>query len=343
MRAIDTLILSDGRPGHYTLSEGIVAALARRRDVQDRRLQVRRPRWLPARALSSLVNSGVRPEHVLRRVYGLQPAELGNPDIIVSAGGDTLGANVAAARLTGASNLFYGSLRRYRPEDFTLVLTSYAEQATGANRLMTLKPSPLDPGAIEGPSAGLHRAPGTPPRIAGLIVGGNAGTVRYSRADWQGLLAFLSACFEAWGTRWIVSNAPRTPPSVSDLLAETAAEQGAISRFIDVRSAGPGTLGPLLAQSEAILCTGDSSTMLSECVWLRRRVVAVTPHDWALPANEASYRSWLASNGWTRQLPIADLQPERLLAALDAISPLADNPLERLAAELEPRLAVLSD
>lgn len=343
MRAIETLILSDGRPGHYSLSEGIVAALARRRHVRLRRLDVRRPRWLPGRALSFLVNSGISPERVLGQVYGLKPLELGSPDIIVSAGGDTLGANVAAARLTGASNLFYGSLRRYRPEDFTLVLTSYAEQATGANRLMTLKPNALDPDAIEGLSGRLQRAPGTPPATAGLIVGGDAGTVRYSLADWQELLALLSACFNAWGTRWIVSNAPRTPPSISDMLAEAAAADGAISRFIDVRSAGPGTLGPLFAQSEAIVCTADSSTMLSECVWLRRPVVAVTPRDWALPANEASYRDWLAGNGWTLQLPIADLRPEGLLAAFDGITPLTDNPIDRLAAQLEAHLPELAD
>ena len=343
MRAIDTLILSDGRPGHYTLAEGIVAALARRREVHVRRLQVRRPRWLPARALSLLINSGMRPELVLRNVYSLDPSHIGRPDIIVSAGGNTLAANVAAARLTGASNLFYGSLQRYRGEDFTLVLTSYAEQATGANRLMTLKPSPLDPDTIARPSGRPEREAGARPGIAGLIVGGDAGTVRYARADWKGLLAFVRECFEAWGTRWIVSNAPRTPAFVSDMLAEMSASDGAIARFIDVRTAGPGTLGPLFAQSEVILCTGDSSTMLSECVWLQRPVVAVTPRDWVLPANEASYRSWLAQKGWTRELPIADLHPADLLAALDAIKPLAINPLDALAVQIEPLLPVLTD
>lgn len=341
MRALQVLLLSDGRPGHYSLAEGTVTAIARLRDVELRRLQVERPWWLPARVLSLLVNSGIAPEVLLKRVYGVQPSRLGTPDLIVSAGGDTLAANVAASRLTGASNIFYGSLRRYRPRDFTLVLTSYAEQEKEANRLMTLKPSSLDPDEADSPSKRAVRPAGMPPRMAGLIVGGNAGTVKYSDADWRELLVFIAQCSEAWGTRWIVANAPRTPDLVSGLLAGMAGAGTAVERFIDVRRSGPGTLGPLLAQSEVILCTGDSSTMLSECVWMRRPVVAVTPRGWSLPANEASYRAWLADNGWTRQLAIAELEPELLLDALNEITPLETNPLDRLAAELKARLPLL--
>lgn len=341
MRALQVLLLSDGRPGHYSLAEGIVTAIARLRDVELRRLQVERPWWLPARVLSGLVNAGVAPEVLLRRVHGVQPSRLGTPDLIVSAGGDTLAANVAAARLTGASNIFYGSLRRYRPRDFTLVLTSYAEQAKGANRLMTLKPSSLDPDEVGEGQKLPFRDPATPPRVAGVIVGGDSGTVKFSDADWADLFVFLTESADFWGTRWIVSNSPRTPDLVSGMLAGLAGNGGAVERFIDVRRSGPGTLGPLLAQSEVILCTGDSSTMLSECVWMRRPVVAVTPRGWSLPANEASYRSWLADNGWTRQLAIAELEPELLLDTLDEITPLENNPLDRLGAELKARLPLL--
>lgn len=341
MRALEALLLSDGRPGHYSLAEGIVTAIARLRDLRLRRMQVQRPWWLPARVLSQLVNAGLAPETVLRRIYGIDPSQLGHPDLIVSAGGDTLAANIAAARLTGATNLFYGSLRRYRPQDFALVLTSYAEQAHGPNRLMTLKPSSLDPDDADEHVQRPTREVGTPPRVAGLIVGGNAGTVRYADADWRELIVFISKCSKTWGTRWIVANSPRTPDLVSGMLAGLTGAGGTVQRFIDVRLAGPGTLGPLLENSEAILCTGDSSTMLSECVWMRRPVVAVTPRDWSLPANEASYRSWLADNGWARQIAISELDLDGLVELLDEITPLKDNPLDRLAAQLKERLPLL--
>ena len=342
MRALEALLFSDGRPGHYSLAEGMVAAIARLRDVRMRRIQVERPWWLPARVLSTLVNAEVPPETILRHVYGVDTSRLGHPDFIVSAGGDTLGANVAAARLTGAPNLFYGSLRRYRPQDFALALTSYAEQATGPNRLMTLKPSSLDPDETEAGQKPPVRTPGEPPSVAGLIVGGDSGTVKFSEDDWTDLIVFLTESAEAWDTRWIVSNSPRTPDLVSGMLAGLAGNGGVVQEFIDVRRSGPGTLGPLLSQSEVILCTGDSSTMLSECVWMRRPVVAVTPRAWSLPANEASYRAWLADRGWAREVAIAELDFEELIQAFDEITPLEANPLDRLATELKSRLPLLS-
>lgn len=350
MNIVDTaplrvLLISDGRPGHFNLSEGIVAAVARRRAVDVHRLEVRRPRWMPGWALSALTNAAASPARILQTVYGLPQGSLGEPDLIVSAGGNTLAANIAAARLTKAANIFYGSLRRFSPRDFALVITSYAADANAANRLMWLKPSKLDPDEILRALGSIAAMPiGAAPRNLGLIVGGESGTVHFASDDWDRLLGFVEACHEAWDARWIVANAPRTPDAVSDRLAALAGKpDGAIANFIDVRSAGPGTLGILLGGSQAVVCTADSSSMLSETVWMRRPVVAVAPRDFALPENETAYRTWLVDNGWSRQMPIADLTPESFLGALGAIQPLAENPLDQLAAELQKRLPALFD
>ncbi|MBU1213291.1 MAG: mitochondrial fission ELM1 family protein [Alphaproteobacteria bacterium] len=337
------LLISDGRPGHFNLSEGIVAAVARRRTVEVQRLEVRRPGWTPGWALAALTNAGMSPVRILQSVYGIPADSLGQPQLIVSAGGNTLAANIAAARLTKAPNIFYGSLRRFSPRDFALVMTSYAADVHAQNRLMWLKPSKLDPAA--GPpvqSAKPAAANASAPQNLGLIVGGDAGTVHYDRDDWDRLFALLEACSKAWQARWIVANAPRTPDAVSDRLAALASTpDSTIATFIDVRSAGPGTLGLLLGGSRAVVCTADSSTMLSETVWMQRPVVAVAPRDFALPENETAYRDWLEKNGWSRQMPIDGLTPEILSAALAGIVPLADNPLDRLADELHRRLPTL--
>lgn len=332
-KPLRALLITDGRPGHFNLSEGIVAALARRREVDVARIDVRRPGWMPARALSALVNGGLAPERILRSVYRLDPAWLGAPDVIVSAGGDTLAANVAAARATGAPNIFYGSLRRYRAGDFALVMTSYASQADAPNRLMWLKPSRHDPDSLGddlgGGSAGL----------AGLIVGGDSGTIRYSQADWDSLVALVEGCRDQLGWRWIAANSPRSPAAVSDRLARLCGDtNGAIAEFIDVRSAGPGTLGRLFAVADRVVCTSDSSSMLSETVWMRKPVVAASPRISSLPVNEVEYRDWLATRGWAREMPLAGLTPDILATAFDDLTPAAGNPLDRLAQELARRL-----
>ncbi len=328
------LLISDGRPGHFNLSEGIVAAIARRRSVDITRLEVRKPGWIPGAALSTLTNIKIPSRRILKSVYAIDAGKIGDPELIVSAGGNTLAANIAAARITNAPNIFYGSLRRFRPHDFALVMTSYAADANAPNRLMWLKPCSLDPDAIAPKNIGNASAP------LGLIIGGDSGTIRYEEQDWSELISFVEDAHERTGIGWIVANSPRTPQSVSDRLAVLAQTADTpISQFIDVRSAGPGTLGPLLAESQAIVCTADSSTMLSEAIWMRQQVIAVAPRDFGLPDNEQSYRSWLSDNGWLRQLPISDLgDPGAIAHALQQVKPQHENPLDQLAAELEKRL-----
>lgn len=335
---LSVLLISDGRPGHYNLAEGIVAALERLRPVEVTRLEVRRPVWMPARALSTLVNGGMAPERILQAIYRVELGRLGRPDVIVSAGGDTLAANVAAARFTGALNIFYGSLRRYRPEDFALVMTSYASDAGAPNRLMWLKPSKLDPEALAAEMQADRRRGSAP---LGLIIGGDSGTIQYQEQDWDELLSFVCETSQRFGLKWFVANSPRTPKSVSDRLqALYQVDNTPIAQFIDVRSAGPGTLGPVLVKSRAIVCTADSSTMLSEAVWMRQQVVAVAPRAFRLPDNEMSYREWLEGNHWLRQLPISKLEdPGAIAHALQFVEPQEGNPLDQLASELQRRLS----
>jgi mitochondrial fission protein ELM1 len=305
--------------------------------LRVREIKVRRPRWLTPGLLWRLSASGLSPAVILGYAYGLDASSLPKAGLVVSAGGDTLAANVAAARLLGAPNIFYGSLRRYNPHAFALVLTSYARNAGKPNHAMTLKPNRLDPDQL-GPSPA-RAYPNEAPALAGLLVGGDAGTVRFTEADWRQLLVFLTSTFRTSGTRWIVSNSPRSPATISDELSRLSKDRdGPIADFIDVRSAGPGTLQALFARSAAILCTADSSSMLSEAVWARRPAVALLPAHITLPADEQDYRQYLEDNGWATALPIAGLTPDRVWAALGTIRPLAENPLDRLAGLLSANL-----
>ena len=132
----------------------------------------------------------------------------------------------------------------------------------------------------------------------------------------------------------------RSPPraaaqtEVGDALAVMAAEPDSpIAELIDFRTAGPGTLPRIFARAEAILCTEDSSTMLSEAVCARLPVVGVSPRTaWLqgrgtgvsrvharrrlvpLPAAGRAHarsdlwRSWVRSSRWPRTTSTGWLQ-----------------------------------
>ncbi len=327
MQPLKVLLLSDGRPGHFRLAEGIVAAIERRRSVHVQRLDCHRGRW-PGAVLGAASNTAMFDRALLKTVYGLAPPETGAFDLIVSAGAETLAANVACARLTGAANIFYGSLRLFRPENFSLVLTSYARNANRPRHAMVLKPSGIPWRAERPPAVG----PARPPATAALLLGGDAGTTTFAAEDWQRLLAFVTDTHAAHGTRWIIANSRRTPDAIGDrLVAAVALPNAPIKSFIDVRDSAATTLAAAFVQAEAVVCTDDSSSMVSEAISAGLPTVGARPGHHALPLDEADYRAYLQNERWHHVIDISALTPDTWLAALGHIEPLQQDPLEQLA------------
>ncbi len=344
MRPLPILILSDGRPGHYHLAEGVAAAIGRRRPVAVTRIELRRRRWIPGRALTGLAGAGMSGGAILRAGYGLDAQRLPESRLVISAGGNTIAANIAAARHLKAVNIFCGTLRRAAPEDVSLVVSSYARHATLPRHLVALKPNGIDPDQLGARGTAIWRADAGAPKLAGLLVGGDSGYFRYSGEDWSRLVAFLSESWRAAGTRWVVSTSPRSPDGVGDRLAALAREpDGPIAEFIDFRTAGAGTLPRLFSAVDAILCTEDSSTMISEAVCARLPVVGVAPRQHDFKDEEREYRAFMQAQGWCRFLPLPQLTPSAFQAALAEVRPLTENHLDRLAAQLAERLPQLFD
>lgn len=338
--ALDILILSDGRPGHYHLSEGVAAAIARRRSVNIRRIDVHRPRWLPGRVLARLLGSGDRLTPILGRILGL-PAALPQAGLVISAGGETAAANIVASRKLRAVNVFCGTLRRLPAEQYALVVSSYARHADRPRHLVCLKPNGIDPDTL-GTTRRRAGPSGKPPEVAGLLIGGDSGFFTYEAGEWRRLVEFLETSHKAHGTRWIVSTSRRSPDFIGDVIAKLARlDDSPVQSFIDFRTAGPGTLPRLFASADAILCTEDSSTMLSEAVCARLPVVGVSPRQHGFKDEEAEYRAFMREQGWCRFLPIAGLSPGTFAAALAEVRPLEENHLDRLAQSLAERLPAL--
>jgi mitochondrial fission protein ELM1 len=331
------LILSDGRAGHFNLSEGIAAAVERLGRAETRRVEVRRGGW-PGAVLAALTRSRLPARRMLAAVYGVEAQDLPQCDLIVSAGAETLAANVWLARMRGKPNLFYGSLRLFRPDDFALVLTSYARQVTSPKHALALKPSRLDPDSLGTPPEPPGRSL---PQTLGFLIGGDAGPIQFRQEDWAAILSLIRTTGRDGGVRWLVANSRRTPDHFSDALAAEARLTGSpIASFLDVRSSGPGTLPQILGPSAAVLCTADSSSMLSEAIWARRPVIEVEPHRCPLTADEAEYRAWLRRSNWCGTLTIRSATPASLASALGSIRPASNNPQAELAQLIRQRLSL---
>lgn len=337
------IFLADTRPGHYHIAEGVIAALARLRPVEVTRIEVKRKWIVPTRWLRARINAeSFYPPRMLRMAYRIDADTLPEADLVVSAGGETHMPNICVTRLLNVPNIFCGSLLRgLGPENFSLIVSSYERDEGSDQHLVVLKPSSIDPDALGRPKSVPRFGPENRPETVGLLIGGKAGRFRYRDSEWSDLLAFVRAVSKAWGTRWLISTSRRTPDSVADRIAEMARDDSVVTQFIDFRKSGPGTLPQIFAKADAIVCTEDSSSMISEAVSARLPVVGVSPRAARFTEDEQLYRDFLMKNGWSRTIPIAELTPARFAEALFEIEPLQDNPLDTLAQKLKARLPQL--
>jgi len=338
------IFLADTRPGHYHLAQGVIAAIARLRPVEVTRIEVKRKWIVPTKWLRARINAKTFfPPRMLRMSYRIDAYTLPKADLVVSAGGETQMPNICVSRfLGGIPNIFCGSLLRgLGPENFSLVISSYERDATSPRHLVVLKPSAVDPDKLGRPAVVPRYGHGLHPRVAGLLIGGNAGPFRYKAEEWDRLLTFAAEVSRAWGTKWLVSTSRRTSASVADKIAALAKDDSVIARFIDYRTAGAGTLPEIFGKADVIVCTEDSSTMISEAVTARLPVVGVAPGAHRFTDDEQEYRDFMIANGWCCVLPIAELTPDALARALSEIEPLRDNPLDALALKLKARLPQL--
>jgi mitochondrial fission protein ELM1 len=340
---LKVIFLADTRPGHYHLAQGVIAALARLRPVEVTRVEVKRKWIVPTRWLRRRIAANTFfPPRMLRMAYRIDAYALPKADLVVSAGGETQMPNICVARFLDIPSVFCGSLLRgLGPENFNLIVSSYDRDAGSDRHMVVLKPSSVDPDALGRPASVPRYGPKRHPKLAGLLIGGNAGPFRYRRREWERLLAFTAEIAKAWGTRWLVSTSRRTLDYVADRIAELAKDESVVARFIDYRTQGPGTLPDIFARAEIIVCTEDSSTMISEAVSARLPVVGVAPAAHRFTDEEQDYRSFLIQNGWCRVLPIAELTPASFARALSEIDPIKENPLDALAAKLKERLPEL--
>lgn len=332
---MDILIFADARPGHFRQSEGLAAALARVRDVRVRRLEVRPRPVLNGTLLRWLVRAHLPPALLLRLACGLGSGTIGRPGLIVSAGSDTLAANVLAHRLTGAPNVFIGTIRDLAEDDFTAVLTTFPSQASRPRHVLAAKPTLVDPDRLPPPRA-IANAGDLAGASLAVLVGGPTPSHRWSEADWTALATQLGALATETGARLLITTSRRTPPEAIAAL-EALAATGAVETLA-IFGRAPAVPLDRFFGADALLVTDDSATMVFEAVAARRPVVTLAPTD-RQPTRDDEAFDDLASQGAIRRLEVVAVAPQSLVEAFAAIRPKAAHPAELLLAALAPLLA----
>jgi mitochondrial fission protein ELM1 len=323
------LLVKDRRPGHFRKSEGVAAAVARRLDVAVEAVTVRERVPLPGSLQRRLALAHLPPVPLLRLFWGIRVETLQKPDLVVSAGAETLAPNLLLARHFGCPNVFAGSLRNVPADRVSAILHVDPKLATAPRHLITLSPSPVDPDRLDPPRP-IASAADLPERVVALLVGGPAPGYCFADADWSAVERLVLRSAEA-GLAWRITSSRRTPAPVADRFAALAARLPERVRFVDYRREKAGSIDALF-NADAVLVTEDSNTMIAEAVAARRPVLVLRPSG--AERRDASLEA-LAQEHRVAIVTMPDLDREQLVPALASVLPLEANPLDTLYERLQ--------
>jgi mitochondrial fission protein ELM1 len=221
------------------------------------------------------------------------------PTLILSAGGNTLFANAAIARMYGVSNVFSGTTKGYRHKLVRLVFTVSPLENTTNNVVLDLPP------------ANFSTAPGDKQtksvrRFYALLVGGEGAGYHYQDADWRLLAAALGEISQREGSKWLLTTSRRTGEQFESLL-RLAVPSECCERAVWYATEPAKVVKSFLSECEAVFCTEDSLTMISEAIYAHKPVITLQPEVMQPDSNDARALQKYADLGFIRRLKITEL------------------------------------
>jgi mitochondrial fission protein ELM1 len=335
-------VLSDGQPGHYSLSRGIVAALRQIQPVQESWITMRLRVGLGRNLLRAYLNNVDRPASSswLRLFYRMNHLPADACDLIVSAGGKTSFANAWLAKCKGLPNVYAGSLRRLSSQLFTVVLTLEPVSGAAGNLVLDLPPSAIEFDGLQSQGERFLQQLGlAEQRCWTVMIGGDGAGYRYRRQDWQTLVRMMNTLAQCHGIRWLLLSSRRTGKRAEELLRHGLDKRlVAAQRWYDEGDAF--AVEAYLGAAERVFVTEDSMTMLTEAIYSRRPVVSLSPEH-AVPSDRyAGMVKAFADRGYLCRYALAELAQQPALLDSKQCQVLTASPLDDLAEQLGQRLGL---
>lgn len=266
--------LKDNRLGHLTKIRGLIKALRAVREVSVVESSVKwRPKFM--RGALALVPF-LRNKYPLRYCLDLPPSS--KPiDLVVSAGGATEWPNARLSRLSGAKNIYMGSLRICDSSDFSLLPRIDGDDGESVME-MTIVPSELNRS-----QAALEASRAFPEGLGKtwtVLVGGDGSGISWTVNDWVGLAKGIIESAREAGVNLIVTTSRRTGRLGEEALKAEFEASGLLACAVwygeGLSSSSP-SLVAMIGQSELVCVTEDSASMVNEAVASGRPVVTLKP------------------------------------------------------------------
>ncbi|MBL4606768.1 MAG: mitochondrial fission ELM1 family protein [Pseudomonadales bacterium] len=300
-QATSIWVLSDGLPGHVNQSIGITRALddefPHEHEVITVVLQLRHKLLRPLMRVLANYFPFLLSGFALRVFYQHDSLPLKTPSLIISAGGNTLFANIAIARIYGVANVFSGTTKGYSHRLLRLIFTVTPLKDPNNNVVLDLPPANFNLNPSVEKSSG---------RFYALLIGGEGAGYCYQHDDWESLASALGEISQREGIKWLLTTSRRTGEQNERLLC-TLLPPECCEKSVWYATTPAKVVKQFLNESEAVFCTEDSLTMVSEAIYAYKPVITLQPRTMNPDTNDAKALQKYQDLGFIHRVKIRDL------------------------------------
>ncbi len=297
-------ILSDGLAGHYNQSIGISQALQQAFKHEPHIIHIKL-KYKFLRSIMRLIANRFPQLFSLRLFsffykHGLLPTQ--HPSLIISAGGNTLFANIALSTIYHCPNVFSGTLKGYRGSNLNKVFTVTPLSGIGNNIVLDLPPANI-------PSPSASTIKNTQPYYA-LLIGGDGAGYKYTQNDWSQLAEAMATIAKRDNITWKITTSRRTGELAEQQL-QTRLKDEYLSEAIWFSSNPQKVVKRFLDESRVIFCTEDSLTMVSEAIYAHKPAVTLQPQSMQPDDNDSKALDKYQHKRFIIRSPIAQMHQQK--------------------------------
>ena len=221
------------------------------------------------------------------------------PSLILSAGGNTLFANAAIAKVYGVSNIFSGTTKGYQHKLIRLIFTVTPLKDRTHNTVLDLPPANFSLEHEDHPEL-----PSIRPYA--LLIGGEGAGYVYQNTDWLLLAEALVKISLRDKRKWLLTTSRRTGAQTENLLRRAVPTE-CCEKAVWYATEPAKVVKLFLNECEIVFCTEDSLTMISEAIYAHKPVITLQPEVTQPDSNDAKALQKYADLGFIRRVKISQL------------------------------------
>jgi mitochondrial fission protein ELM1 len=295
-------IISDGLPGHYNQSIGLSNAIQPhyKYEVITVNIQLK---YKGLRFLMRLI-ANYFPYFLGKNTFSFfyQHNDLPSkkPKIIISAGGNTIFANISLSRIHKANSIYSGTLKHYKSDLIDRVFTVTPLEGADNNVVLDLPPA-----NINKPKQSKNEPYYT------LLVGGDGAGYSYTDTDWKQLALAVIEIANRDSISWMITTSRRTGKDAEELLRANL-DKHVIKEAIWFSSDPQRVVNKFVEEARVVFCTEDSLTMVSEAIYAHKPVITIQPPLMKPEKNDALALKKYQNKKFITRSSIADLTSQSI-------------------------------